>query len=692
MPEELLDNQISFEVYMQYKSLSLRIIQHLLRKQWSLGRVFMCGIMATGWILAGAPVQAEKRRPARQPSGRTDTAPWFSSIKNSVKLSDKEVGHTLEGLYDTLSSSSKENEFDIAAGDSMPRIVAVSWTGGEDRSRTVFRSGSSLQAAVNKAARAALEKESGGVAEADWFRLDVVQHVRKFPSFVLQKDKHPSPTLAGIGFPEVTRVAFLPAQLIGVDAIGPERRIRHHRVSRLYLGREDWKSFSRWNRVSSYSKPMKVFLFEVESYFYSPDKGTRFVFRGHFVPSAMTAEDIGESITECSSFLQRVLGEGGASASDLTLWRRPLRGQFRKEDLAGVAFTLSRMTGIGETGRAQAQLKDKLLSRLRGSITEDLPVKDGACIKENHSTSVATNALFLCALLEGDKPDKESVQTARKIGQYVLSEQGKEGYFISERSFPNWKISQLFSVKDSALGAYALVKLYEVTADPVYLEAAQKAAAYLLKEKLSGESLDHVSTSPWLARTLDALYTHLPDKEVLAKQVRRLASGVGINQKRGAELFDMLGSHRGKPSVTLVAKDASAIAAAVRLLKDSRWGGSLDSLSRTLQYSTRFLRQEQIQPASAMFTEKPRAYLGGFRENCRQVTVSLRAQWMALLAMVETKALLGDMEKEEFGVTEQYKERLRQNRKNMKEFPRLLHAIDLGRKSTEAKRFRRNRK
>jgi hypothetical protein len=127
------------------------------------------------------------------------------------------------------------------------------------------------------------------------------------------------------------------------------------------------------------------------------------------------------------------------------------------------------------------------------------------CVVERDAIKLGGNALAIMALLSVNRVIKDTLveEIVTRLGDYIISEQDKDGDFIHKRFFRSGKISQFRSMYYTGEALLALLCLYEATGDNRILNAVVKCEDHLCKMDYGVAEQSH-----WMLYALEALARH----------------------------------------------------------------------------------------------------------------------------------------------------------------------------------------
>lgn len=216
----------------------------------------------------------------------------------------------------------------------------------------------------------------------------------------------------------------------------------------------------------------------------------------------------------------------------------------------------------------------------------------------------------------------------RALTKFLLHQQYSDGHFRAnadvEREDPSAKEKKLpteviYYAGEAALG---LVRLYGLEKDPAILEAAKKAADYLVHVRDAGKNEDTLPHDAWLSYTLLDLWRATKNEEYAAHAlaIARSIVKAEVTPERAAEP-DYVGTFYKFGETTPSATRLEALTAAFELGreagKDTKW------IEPSMMRIACFLRGQQYDEDSAFFVRRPSRMLGGVRAGLMNQSVRI---------------------------------------------------------------------
>jgi hypothetical protein len=173
-----------------------------------------------------------------------------------------------------------------------------------------------------------------------------------------------------------------------------------------------------------------------------------------------------------------------------------------------------------------------------------------------------------------------------------------------------WKKERWFFAGEATLG---LVRLSTIDPEGPWLEAARRAADYLVNVRDGGKDERHLPHDQWLSYALHDLYTVRPDPGY-AEHARKIARAILLFERRGdAPYPDFRGSFYDEGDSTLASARLESLVSTLEL--ERYVGGDEQWLMAPAIEVAGFVRSQQLDDDSAYFARSPGQARGGVRES-----------------------------------------------------------------------------
>ncbi len=502
-------------------------------------------------------------------------------------------------------------------GDVAPRVVFVSVSDGE---QTAYVAMSGARGGVRAAdgAIARIITLLPDVSQRLWIKVDVVNHVEPLPPGATALGLGVTPSLEGLEL--AGGIAFLPEELLGWRIMEGDRLVEGSVYD--YLDARPARATLPADGALRGTRK-----FTCHSFFIEDDNTPIPLFRGHRAFQTAMMDDLRTAADAAGGYLVRSVMETGRFDYSYRIDADEVPREYNIVRHAGTIWSmldLYRETKDEELLAAIDRAMQYLLAQVR-------PMRVGTeqvvGVVEADEVSLGGNALAALALgtyieVTGKR---EHLPILRALGRAMRAAQVPSGRFTIQR--------QRFSSGDVFFddGPYApgeailaMLKIHDVDPDPAVLDAATRAAKFLINVRDAEKLPEELPHDHWLLYSLRYLHAKQPDKQYVEHAIRLCRSIIDQQHKPGnAQVVpDVIGAWAQGRS-TPAATRSEGLLAASALMRSVRRTGEADEFLAAARGAVAFQLRTQIWPESAMHCRNPRRAIGGFREDLGGVYVRI---------------------------------------------------------------------
>lgn len=608
----------------------------------TLAIIFIILSLSGGIIFLFAQIQASKNLPVPQlflkalqsqpdatlnggnikppPGGTARHKVWFDDIKGQAAISESYTKAIVQFVTDAVTGQGDtQNPFPrgLKREETPPRIIFLSISDGSQPAYVVMGSGNSMEDAVEDAL-----SQTRGIRKTGykprWVKLDIVQDVYPANDVAADKPMRFIRSLQGIAFDRDTGVALLPEELTAYALVSGNGRIHQNNISR-YLKRrsaQNRSTHSNNTRKFTSSGGRTLYRFSAASFFSDGDGISR-LYRGHRLFEQFTREDLLMSARMGGEYLTRSVGTDGRF-----LYTYRPRADYAPDDYnilrhAGTVYAMLELYEVTNDHR----LLEAIRRAIKYLVQSAKPCESGsggmACIVERGYVKLGGNALAAIALAKYAEltSDTQYMPILTKLGKWIRHAQAEDGrFFIQKQAYPDSNIVDFISQYYPGEALLALVRLYSITKDEGWLDAADKGARYLINVRDRGIPTEKLTHDHWLLYALNELHRYRPDPLYLNHSMR-IAKAIRLGQNRNPQFTDYLGSYHVPPRSTPTATRSEGLLAAYRLAKDFGRKEEAQRIMETVNLNIRFQLQTQFRPETVMYVADPQRCLGAFHNS-----------------------------------------------------------------------------
>ncbi|MBP0020722.1 MAG: hypothetical protein J7647_24595 [Cyanobacteria bacterium SBLK] len=555
---------------------------------------------------------------------------WFDRLQNSLYLTAADQTAIAQHILSILDPSEEKIPLpQELQGDRSPRIVFFSASDTKTAAQVVWGTGLGIEKAIANAITQIqlLFPENA----PQWFKIDIVQEAL---SVQRRNSRHPlklDRSLYGLAFDEASKIAFLPEELVAQTLIDRQQRLLPKKII-AYL--ENHPDRLRTYHQLLESTQITLYRFSSTSFFCNSKKLVS-LYRGHRVlnPQKMTPDLLLEGAIAAWRYLQQTMGGEG----EFLYHYNPQNNKVGKNyNILHHTGTLYALLELYEETREEELLETILngISYLLQFVQPCPKPGIGTCIVEEGWIKLGGNALAAIALskytqLTNDKP---YIPLILELGKRLQSLQQENGEFISHKqSYPEGKILDFVSDIYPGEAIFALLCLYRLTEDSMWLESAENGVRYLLAKQT--KSKKPIPPDPWLLWSLNQLFRDRNNPEYydfVMSGIKAIARGQNLQ----TSYLDWLGGIYQPPRSLATARRMTALCSACDLAIYAQNPAIVQQLLTTLQLGIAFQLQTQFYPESVFYFADPQRILGAFHHSLTDFEIRIDCLQYNILSLL----------------------------------------------------------
>jgi hypothetical protein len=341
-------------------------------------------------------------------------------------------------------------------------------------------------------------------------------------------------------------------------------------------------------------------------------------------PTSLTPEQLLAAVRAGADYLARVIDDRGQYTylyDPVTDQRLRGYGSIRH---AGATYALMEAyeeLRVPEWATAGQRAADNMIARFKST-------PDGMYMRDNddeEQQKVGGGGLALVALVEYTRAtnDPRYLDTMRALARFIVHQQYPDGHFRDNADVMREDPAMVSKKLKKEIYYFAgeamlsLVRLYTIDPQPQWLEAARKAADWIIDVRDAKTDLKSQIHDHWMSYGLHDL-TVLTHDERYANHAFKIARAILAGERtpqdlKGAEPYaDYVGTFYDTAETTPTSTRLEALASDIQLARflgqDEAW------LRGPAMELACFMRGEQIDEESAYFAKNPARAMGGVRE------------------------------------------------------------------------------
>ena len=570
------------------------------------------------WPSAGAPAS---------------DSPWKGSFETLTRplpdLEDREgedvlafVGSRLHSSMTVLSLPPRLKR------DDQPRICFITLGDGEGKRKVAVGQGrgmaQALESAIASASRDPLSKDFR------WVKVDFVKGARIVKGFNPAKTLDFDPSIFGIAVGAKSETALLPEEVSllvgdrgkGLPLEGADGLMKATRIAPPVNGVE------RKAHVSAIFNTISFFGEGAETY---P------LFRGNRPWKSYTRQDVDKALETAGKYLARAVKPDGSFVYLYDTYRNEQPKGYNILRHAGAVFSMLELyqrNKVPQLLSSSERALAFLASRAREGKVSGKPV---GFILEDNEVKLGGNALAILAFAEYQRAtgDKRYEKTARSLGSWILATQDPDGGFsVHKQFYPGGKVSSFRSEYYPGEAVFALARLYSITGETKWIDAAESGALYQLRvfSKLADSALPH---DHWLLYGLRELYRKRPRKEFLEGAMRFANVIVKAQHTDKNQPYpDWEGGYYAPPRSAPTATRIEGLNSAYALAVAGGHRKEAEAIRKAIERGIGFLLRSQVGPETALYCAAPQKSLGAIRESLHSPLVRIDYVQHAISALI----------------------------------------------------------
>ncbi|HOI53714.1 MAG TPA: hypothetical protein PLP01_00525 [Phycisphaerae bacterium] len=529
------------------------------------------------------------------------------------------------------------------AADAAPRIVLLSLSDGRTGAQVVLGTGQGMAAAVEAAVARAVPLVPSDAPRL-WLKLDIVTAVEAGVDLDPVTGRRLDRSLQGFAFDRRSQIVFLPEQVVAHHLADDKGRLWPQSIVR-YLKPSSPRGSAF---LDAFRRPQLTgVLFRTQAFF-SDGAATVALFRGHVVRDdlpPLSSQALLEASRRAGDYLVRAIDDQGRFDYLLAAPQGPSGDAADDYNILRHAGTVYSLLELHEADRQEPILAAAergiahLLKHVASAPGGDEAVR---CIVEGGVAKLGGNALAVVALAQHARVTgrRDHVETMRRLGRWMVSLQDADGRFrMHSMTVPEGRDTGFQSQYYPGEAILALLRLNAVDPAPVWLDAAEKGARWLITVRDAQVADNRLNHDHWLLYALNELYRIRRD-ELFLKHAQRLARVIVAAQIRDAEPPDWCGGYLNPPRSTPTATRTEGLCAAWRLERDFGRPEQARDLLGALCRGAEFVQRTQLGPESVLYADDPQRWLGGFRGSLTDMTVRIDYVQHSLSAMLGLRQIL----------------------------------------------------
>jgi hypothetical protein len=543
---------------------------------------------------------------------------WYEYIKPADQFTNEQgqmLAEYVSGRLFRNEAPDAEVE-NILKSDLAARIVYLSISDGYSAAQVFSATGTGIRQAIENVFIQANEAIAKGL-EPQWVQFDIVHEVTILTDVDIQ---NPQPleyerSLFGLAFDRYVGLAFLPQELVVRTLVDSKRKIRMDNIQEYleFTGKED-SNFAL--DLALQNKLITLYRFTTLSYF-TDGKETFSLYRGHRMFDEITSQEAFQSAVAGGSYLARSVGPDGRFIYLFYPKTNSIPNDYNIVRHAGSVWGMLELYDVAPTIELREAINRSMKFELLGQATKDCTFqgKEYLCIVENKNVKLGSNALGAIALSKYMEitGDRQYMDEMLAYGNWALATMDPiSGEFLASTvSHPGGEITSKESQYFPGETILAFLRIYRMDKNAKWLDAAEKAAQYLINVRDAGKEINELQHDHWLLYALNELYRERPNA-IYLEHTLKIAQGIINKQNLNPPYPDWMGSYYNPPRSTPAATRSEGMLAAYKLVRDFGKPEDAEAILKSVEKLIAFQLQTQFRPETTMFVDNPQYVMGAF--------------------------------------------------------------------------------
>ncbi len=274
-----------------------------------------------------------------------------------------------------------------------------------------------------------------------------------------------------------------------------------------------------------------------------------------------------------------------------------------------------------------------------------------AMVDEEGEAKLGGNGLALLALAKHAQVtgSRQNLPLMRRLARWILHYQNPDGEFTAHQmKWATQEITDMKSLYYPGEAIFGLVRLYEIDPDPKWIDAAFRAAGWLVASQTDRQiRLDDLPHDHWLLYALNALHRHRPDERWLRHSHLLCASIISTQHGQQIATKNWTGGWYIPPRSTPASTRVEGLLAAYTLFRDFGGAEFAQECLKSARLGTDFFLLMQYDAPRSLFdlvhAKNPTRAKGGIAGSLSDPNVRIdyvQHAISALLALNQAEAML----------------------------------------------------
>lgn len=459
-------------------------------------------------------------------------------------------------------------------------------------------------------------------------RLDIINEIhaikKSSPMVDMETDQILyQPGLDGLAFGSHLEVFFLPEEVMTHQFIKTQKL---DVASLLQTFKSHLISQTDQNFINSIqaSSVFEIYKIRTTAYFVD-DRGPVSLYKGHRLLPSISSNEIMEAIQFTKDYyFKQVVNQKGKYVYSYLPYEDKKEKRYNILRHAGTTYAILETYEL-ISDKELLKIAELAIGYLLEKVSSfDLNGHLVNVVIEKDAIKLGGNALSIIALSKYTQitGDYQYLPLMQRMGTWIHKTQDEAGRFtIHKQQFSTGEVYDFTSHYYPGEAMLALVRLYQIDHNEVWLDTAEQSAHYLIQIRDKDADIDTIAHDHWLLYALNELYRERP-KEIYLKHAKFIAHAIMKSQiADDREYPDRNGAYQlpnPRLESTPTACRSEGLCATYHLLRSLRQDKEADQIKTAIHEGIRFQLQTQLRPESVMFYKNKKLCLGAFQRGLTQ--------------------------------------------------------------------------
>jgi len=488
--------------------------------------------------------------------------------------------------------------------------------------------GNSIQDAVQGALDLYYKSLNQSTSKLKSLRLDIIKDIRPVKKGRALIDIRNDQVLYkngidGLAFGKNLDVIFLPEEVIMFKLI-EEQQIQIFNLLDAIEKHAYFPSAKKFIKNFKKSSKLEAYKINLDTY-YTNGKEVKTLYRGHRYVPTLSEDMLIEAITlTTNNYFTKVINSKGKFIYSYIPWENRKEKRYNILRHAGTVYSILEayeLTAEEKLLRAAESAVAYLSSKI---ISFQLNGKDFNAVVERDIIKLGGNALAIIALSKHSQVtgSLKYLSLMQGLARWITETQDDEGQFtIHKINNSTGEILNFTSHYYPGEAILALMRLYHIDGNEVWLDAAERAAHYLINVRDKGADIYSIAHDHWLLYALNELYRER-SHDVYVDHVLLIAKSIMetqvINDDKNPDWNGAYYLPLPRLESTPTAIRSEGLSAAYHLAKYTGHEKEASRIVKAIHEGIRFQLQTQLSSETVFFYKKKKLCLGAFQRGLAQ--------------------------------------------------------------------------